>query len=254
MDHLTTIDTSIGPVEVATTERRDGDLSMSASDPLELSARRRSILDLQWAVVRQVHSDRVREVAANGRPEGVAAPDRTVADDDIVAGVGDAIVTARTDLVIAAHSADCATVALVGENGEIGVVHAGWRGLQRGIVEASVRRLRQLHSAATSPLKAVIGPHICPGCYEFGEPERTQLAAQFGDAVTARSRTGSAALDLEGIVLCELERLNVELVASARRCTSCQATDFWSYRARQESGRTALMVWHAGPTGSRVTR
>ena len=87
------------------------------------------------------------------------------------------MVTTRADVALAVHGADCAIVALWSPEGVIGAAHAGWRGLEAGVIPASAARMRDL--GATS-LSAVAGPCIGPECYEFGadEPGPPRAAAR----------------------------------------------------------------------------
>ncbi|MCW2926056.1 MAG: hypothetical protein JWM86_24 [Thermoleophilia bacterium] len=94
----------------------------------------------------------------------------------------DALVTTRRGVALAVGVADCMPIAIVlGE--AIAAIHAGWRSLEGGIVEATLAVLRR---AAGSSLaveggapRALIGPCICAGCMEVGE----EVAARFDPAV-----------------------------------------------------------------------
>lgn len=237
---LATIDSSDSTVVVATSERIDGDLSISNVDPAVLRQRRQALVDRQWAVVRQIHSADVVHIAQTP-PRGPVGSERAL--DDVVAGTGDALLATRTDFALAAHSADCPTVAFVGAAGVRAVAHAGWRGLQAGVLEATVRALRDVVETCEI-VSAVVGPHICANCYAFSPQDLAPLTRQFGPHVESQSRDGHSALDLAALVATELDRLAVELVAVDGRCTSCDSASFWSHRARKETGRTALVVWH----------
>ena len=54
-----------------------------------------------------------------------------------------------------AHGADCLTAALVGPDG-LAVVHAGWRGLVAGVLEAAAERVGPGFSAAVGPGAGVV--------------------------------------------------------------------------------------------------
>ncbi len=96
----------------------------------------------------------------------------------------DAAVTAVSGCALVVRTADCAPVALLAD-GVVGVAHAGWKGLEAGVLEATVAAMRGLGSG---PIRASLGPCIFPGCYEFGEPELSRLADRFGPAVGGRRR------------------------------------------------------------------
>jgi copper oxidase (laccase) domain-containing protein len=49
----------------------------------------------------------------------------------------------------------------VAGDGEVAAIHAGWRGLVAGVIEATIEQLQE-------PLRAAIGPCICVAHYEVG--------------------------------------------------------------------------------------
>jgi YfiH family protein len=121
--------------------------------------------------------------------------------------------------------ADCLPVALAGP-GAVGMVHAGWRGLAEGVLEAGV--------AATGAVAAAIGPGIGPCCYEVGDDVR----AVFG--------TSERTLDLKAIARERLEAAGVAEVHDCGLCTACDAERFFSHRRdRGVTGRQAGLAWRS---------
>jgi YfiH family protein len=176
--------------------------------------------------LRQVHGAEVVQVARPGEGAGQAA---------------DGAVSAVPGVALAILTADCAPVALFSSNGVIGAAHAGWRGLRAGVIEATVAGMRDLGSDRIS---AALGPCIRPECYQFGEVELSELVAHFGPEVRGRDRDGAAAFDLPAAVRIALTRAGSELVWDGGVCTGC-SSDHWSWRARQEAQRQAMVVWLA---------
>jgi YfiH family protein len=163
---------------------------------------------LSWP--RQVHGAAV--VRANGR--GAEA---------------DAIWTDEPGLGLVVVTADCLPIALVRTAGPPGLclVHAGWRGLAEGVVEAAA-------AALGGPVAAVVGPGIGPCCYEVG-PE---VAGRFGE------RGGT--LDLRGVAERTLRHAGVERVEHADLCTACDAERFFSHRRdRGLTGRQGALAYIA---------
>jgi polyphenol oxidase len=155
---------------------------------------------------RQVHGTRV-VVDAEGIEE---------ADGQVISGRGVAAVV----LV-----ADCLPVALAGPE-RVGVVHAGWRGLAAGVLEAGVE--------ATGAVCAAIGPGIGPCCYEVGDDVR----AVFG--------TSERTVDLKAIARARLEAAGVRDIHDCGLCTSCDAERFFSHRRdRGVTGRQAGLAWRS---------
>jgi YfiH family protein len=205
------------------TRAGDGDLRVTQpADQVEV--RRRRLLDRPWTWLRQVHGPRVVVVEHPGQWAGTEA---------------DAAVTAEPDAVLAIHTADCVPLALVGSDGVVGAVHAGWRGLTSGVVEAAVTEMRRLGAV---DLQAVVGPCIHAECYEFGADDLALLVERYGPSVAARTRAGTPALDLPAAVTEALRRVDVDAVEVVAACTACDPT-FFSHRARADVGRQALLVW-----------
>jgi YfiH family protein len=174
----------------------------------------------------RVNRERVREQAGVER----LAQGRQVHGAGIVvdaAGIeeADGQVTTAQGVAAVVLTADCLPVALVGP-GAVGMVHAGWRGLAAGVLEAGV--------AAAGAVAAAIGPGIGPCCYEVGDDVR----AVFG--------TSDPTLDLKAIARERLRAAGVEAVHDCGLCTACDAERFFSHRRdRGVTGRQAGLAWRS---------
>ena len=124
-----------------------------------------------------------------------------------------------------------------------GAVHAGWRGLRGGVVEAAVDSLRR---RGATDVVASLGPCIHAECYEFGPVELESVAATYGETVRGRTASGAPALDLPAAVAAAVSRAGARMAAGVDECTSC-AGGWFSHRARGDGGRQALVVWSSGP-------
>ncbi len=206
-------------VHVAVTDRADGDFAMGAP---EVERRRRQLVDRPWRWLHQVHGAEV-----------VDGDDPTVRP-----GVdGDAVVTSGTDVALAVQAADCVPIALVNLDGPIAVVHAGWRGLRAGVVEATAAELRR---RSGGEVVAVVGPHIHVESYEFGS-ELDELVDRFGPGIAGQTAAGSAALDLAELVRVVLAEVSIDVAAEDGRCTS--AGELFSHRLDRDVERHALVAW-----------
>ncbi len=173
----------------------------------------------EWTWLRQVHGAAVAVVTEPGGCAGLEA---------------DAAVTAVPGAVVSVQTADCASLLLRGE-AAVGVVHAGWRGLVAGVIEAAATAMEALGSP---PVSATLGPCIRPRCYEFGEPELTLVTDAYGPLVRSVTAWGTPALDLAAGVAEALARLDVPL-HDAGTCTACSPRHY-SYRARSDRERQVL--------------
>ena len=149
---------------------------------------------------------------------------RVVVDADSIEEA-DGQVTTAPGVAAMVLVADCLPVALAGP-GRVAMVHAGWRGLAAGVLEAGVE--------ATGAVAAAIGPGIGPCCYEVGDDVR----AVFG--------TSERTLDLKAIARARLEAAGVRDIDDCGLCTSCDAERFFSHRRdRGVTGRQAGLAWRS---------
>ena len=212
-------------IRVRSTEEIDGDFARRDAD-YELEASRRSVIDRPWVWLSQVHGDGCVDVDSVGFEGACGAP-------------VDSSVTRRTDLALSIQTADCVPIALWSLDGVIAAVHAGWRGLEAGVIETATRSMRTQSSA---PLHAYVGPSIGPECYEFGAEDLDRLEAGFGSTVRAKTNDGQPALDVRAGVISELLRNDVVIDMNDDVCTAC-AGGFFSYRARADTARHATVIW-----------
>jgi YfiH family protein len=209
------------------TGRAEGDLGHGGVYVTEVSpevaTRRWAVLDLPWTWLRQVHGDAVVVVDGPGHQAGTRA---------------DAAVSAHSGCALAVLTADCVPVALASAEGVIGAAHAGWSGLAAGILERTLDAMRALGATTVT---AVLGPCIGPECYEFGPEDLARVADHVGPAVRSRTADGRPALDLAAGVRLVLRRHDVA-VDDRSVCTAC-TPGYFSWRARREHERQALVVW-----------
>jgi YfiH family protein len=150
----------------------------------------------------------------------------------------DAVVSVRAGLPIGVVTADCVPILLASRNGAaVAAIHAGWRGLAAGVVEAGVAALVRAGGAPAAELAAAIGPHAGPCCYEVDAPVLEALAARFGReldrALRPSPRPGRAMLDLGVVTAVALARAGLAAPAvglSAAVCTVCDPVRFHSHR------------------------
>lgn len=219
---------STAAVHIRCSQRSDGDFHLE-QPVAHLEVARRRFVDLPWTQLDEVHG---ADVLVVDRPGG---RDREV---------GDALVTAVDDTVLGVWVGDCAPVALVGDNGVVGAAHAGWKGIEGGVLQATVATMRSLGS---SDVSAVLGPCIHPCCYEFGTADLHRLAVRLGDDIVARTSAGTPALDVPAAVRAALGEVDVPL-DDRSACTGCHADRYFSHRARRDPGRQVMAVWRTAPT------
>jgi YfiH family protein len=151
----------------------------------------------------------------------------------------DAVVSEQIGVRIAVVTADCLPILLAADRGRVvAAVHAGWRGLAAGVIDAGLRALRERMRAPADPkqITAVIGPHIGSCCYEVDEPVLAALSQRFFKLLPGAShptRPGHARLDLGSLAREALRAGGVEgdrIGFLEGTCTACDAERFFSYR------------------------
>jgi len=144
--------------------------------------------------------------------------------------------TALRGIAPAALGADCLPIAIAG-GGAVAVVHAGWRGLEAGVIEGGVRAVCALAGTDAMALGAAIGPGAGPCCYQVG-PE---VHARFDGYEHARAEDK---LDLKAIAAEQLRRAGVGVVHDLGMCTICSPELFFSHRRDAGvTGRQAGLAW-----------
>jgi YfiH family protein len=197
---------------------------LTDDDPAAVAANRAAVeseIGARLVFVRQVHGARVVEAAPGAEQPLPEA---------------DAQVTSRPGVALAALTADCLPIAVAG-GGAAAIIHAGWRGLDLGVIAAGVAALRE--RAGEGRIEAAIGPGAGRCCYEVGDEVRDAFAA-YGPGV----RDGRC-IDLKAIARAQLLAAGVDEVHDADVCTICSDPElFFSHRRdRGVTGRQAGVVW-----------
>lgn len=211
-------------------------------DAQAVAANRRSLrralprgVTVQW--LSQEHGTRI--VTASPSPD--------------LAPVADGCWTQQPRLACAVLTADCLPVLLCcGDGRRVAAVHAGWRGLCAGVIEAAVRTL----DARPADIHAWLGPAIGAEAFEVGAPVRSaflEAAARAGRDQGSEARCFRPAgrvdhyfADLAGLACLRLGASGVTRVQIDGRCTFNEGETFFSYRRDGQTGRMASLIFIDG--------
>ncbi len=202
------------------------------------------------------HGFGVRGVAA---PPGVRRP-RQVHGAAVCAAArcapdapaeADAVLAVEPGVAVGVVTADCVPILAASDDGRaVLAIHAGWRGLARGVIETAIGALS---GAARGRIVAAIGPHVGPCCYEVDEPVLAALAVRHAAALPAAlrpSRAGHAWLDLGHLAQQALRAAGLASAAIGTlpgACTCCDRERFHSFRRDgPRAGRLHHFVRSAG--------
>jgi YfiH family protein len=148
---------------------------------------------------------------------------------------------------VAVRVADCAPVLLADPvTGRVVAVHAGWRGVEAGIVRVAVHYLVSRGSCADArDYVAAIGPCIGPCCFEVGLDVAQRVAEASSEVAVTRRVGDKGYVDLRAAIRAQLsslgmrsERIDDVPGPGQEGCTRCDRARFYSYRRDgDESGR-----------------
>lgn len=167
---------------------------------------------------------------------------------NIITLEGDAIGGIEPGSAYGVRSADCVPILLAdAASGAVMAIHAGWRGVVAGVVEAGVTCLRE-NIGGQGQVVAAIGPHISKRAFEVSDDvARELLAACPGQADAALLRVEGRAkphVDLRYIVTQKLRDLGLAeasidaQVGGPDRCTVLMPDHYFSFRRDgKRSGR-----------------
>lgn len=175
--------------------------------------------------LRQVHGTVV--VDAGRVPSGIEA---------------DAALARGPGAVCAVMTADCLPVLLCDRRGTVvAAVHAGWRGLCGGVIEATVAAM----AVPANDLMAWLGPAIGPAAFEVGDEVRTAFLvadAAAGEAFVPHG-PGKWLADIYLLARQRLAGVGIVDIWGGGACTVSDPQRYFSYRRDGVTGRMATLVW-----------
>lgn len=178
------------------------------------------------AWLNQVHGTAV--VRAEAAVDGPATADASVA-----LGAGS---------VCAVMTADCLPVLFCDDAGtRVAAAHAGWRGLEAGVLEATILAL----DCSPAMLMAWLGPAIGPSAFEVGPEVRAAFLARDpgAEACFVPSPAGRWLADIYRLARRRLNAAGVTAIYGGDFCTVGESARFFSYRRDRDTGRFASLIW-----------
>ena len=153
----------------------------------------------------------------------------------------DAAYTNQTNVVCVTMTADCLPVLLCDQGGTVvAAVHAGWRSLCDGVIEATIKSMQ----VDGQQLMAWLGPAIGPEAFEVGGEVRMQFVEKDKQAESAFTPHGSQLLgNLYMIAKQRLTHLGVTQIYGGGLCTYSDGARFFSFRRDGDTGRMATLIW-----------
>ncbi|MEJ2722824.1 MAG: peptidoglycan editing factor PgeF [bacterium] len=193
-------------------------------------------------VSRQVHGSSVAVVGSKDRGRGGVIEDDAIPDTD-------AMITRALDTPLAVLVADCVAVSLYDPGTHaVGIVHAGWAGTAKRIVQKTIGKMAGEFGTQPADLIAGVSPSIGACHYPVGDDVASVFEGEFGvETATGflqKEEARGAHLDLWECNRYQLLESGVrpDSIEIAGWCTVCRNDLFYSHRAEGKTGRFAGIV------------
>lgn len=156
-------------------------------------------------LMEQVHGNRIVRVSV--RDNGQIIPNC------------DALISNDPEVTLSVRVADCLPVSAIDKKSHsFGLIHAGWRGLEKQIVAKTIHKMTEEFSSNPGNFEVSIGPHICQKHYEV----KSDVSKQFTKYPASILRKGGKDfLDLAKIARLQLISVGVkkENIKLDSKCT-----------------------------------
>ena len=154
----------------------------------------------------------------------------------------DACIATHRSAVCVVMTADCLPILLCDQQGTVvGAVHAGWKGLAAGVIEATVQAM----NVPAQNLMTWLGPAISQDAFEVGAEVRNIFIEAHSHAAGAfvAGQNGKWLADIYALARLRLNALGITQIHGGDYCTYKDAERFFSYRRDGVTGRMGTFIW-----------
>lgn len=156
----------------------------------------------------------------------------------------DAIVAHQPRQVCAIMTADCLPVLFSNKQGTVvGAAHAGWRGLESGVLESTITGMQ----CDAKDILVWLGAAIGPQAFEVGPEVREAFVDRHKQTQVAfvAQDNGKYLADIYMLARIRLEIAGIiqENIYGGEWCTYSQSDLYFSYRRESQTGRMASLIW-----------
>ena len=153
--------------------------------------------------------------------------------------VADAIVTARSGMLLTVQVADCQPVLLYDPlRRVVAAVHSGWRSSLLNVIGRCVAVMQKRFGCVPSDLVAGIGPSLGPCCAEFVNYP-SEIPPRLWCYKRSDNRFDFWAMSRDQLIDAGLAAGNI---CVSGLCTRCRTDLFFSYRGERVTGRFAAVI------------
>lgn len=147
----------------------------------------------------------------------------------------DGLITNQPNVFLGLTTADCLPIFYYDPDKKvIALVHAGWRGLLKGIIENTVSKFKEEYNSNVANIIVGIGPCICYKHYEV-QKDLIQKFVQYPESIIRKGEKNY--LDLRSIALTKLLQLGLQAqnIEISNECTFELQDKYFSYRRDKPS-------------------
>lgn len=218
---------------VAGITARDGDFNLGLLTP----APARDVV-ARWRAFAAAMRPGFRGLAAGLQVHGADIAGHASAPDGwLIVDGKDGHVTNVPGLLVLVSVADCVPIYLAHPtSGTVALLHAGWRGVAAGILEAGIAAVAGMGGGSPADLVMHCGVAICGQCYEVGPEVVT--------ALTGAPAHGPERVDLRALLAARARASGIGDVSVSPWCSAHDANLFYSHR--RSAGADGRMLAYLG--------
>ncbi len=165
----------------------------------------------------------------------------------------DGIFSQKKNQVCSILTADCLPILFCSKNGKIvAAIHAGWRGLAKGIIDQTIQKLCQKSDLTPNDFLTWLGPAISKKYFEVGSEVRQAFIHKNADYDAAFilhknnasiSKQNKYMADIYQLASINLQHRGITEIYGGNFCTYDDKDNFFSYRRDTTTGRMATLIW-----------
>ena len=157
--------------------------------------------------------------------------------------IADGIYTNHSNIICAVLTADCLPILLCNRDGtEIAALHAGWRGLLQGIIEAGIKKFK----SNPRDILVWLGPAIGPSKFEVSKDLLTKFInsdPKTDKAFSPINNSDKWLANIYQLAKQKLINLGINNIYGGDFCTYSSEELFFSYRRDGQTGRMSSIIW-----------
>ncbi len=198
---------------------KDG--TMTDKENIALFLKKKGLKFSNLVLCEQVHKDNINVVSEKEKGK--------------IINSFDGLITKEKSLLLGVIVADCLPVSFSSRD-IFGIVHAGWRGIEMGIIEKIEKEIKEMGRDIKSFLFE-IGPSIGPCHFEIKE-DLFDKFKKYDSFI--QKRNGKIFLDLKGVVKEKIRKMGVDRVKDQNICTFCN-NNYYSFRRDNDKKRIIVI-------------